>query len=183
MDVRRFKNVSKNKLIFILDRDYHNYLIKVISNAMSQYFGIPETIEDIYWLFMFEVSEIIGEFSGQTEREFVKFLGLKCKFFTFSHCKKMINPANSVLNNAVSFEESHSPATDEDEIALHDSIKEMVESIDINLLDERELKIYKNYFIDGKHPKDIARSFNITVYSLKIIIEEVRKKLQKSIKK
>lgn len=186
MDVEHFKGLSRNRQVFIIDRDYRNYLQKIIQRVMYSYFGLPETVEDIYWLFMFEVIQMIKEFHGKCEKEFLSFLGLKCKFFTHEHCRELIKPSYRVLNNSLNLNEAtaHSELVEEseEELVLNDS-ETPIEMIDISVLDEKELLIYKMFFIEAAQIKDIVDVCKMTRYKIKTTIETIRKKLQKSIKK
>lgn len=48
MGIEYLKNASKNKQLFMMNRDYHNYLKTIIKKALSRYSWVPETEDDIY---------------------------------------------------------------------------------------------------------------------------------------
>lgn len=183
MGIEYLKNASKNKQLFMMNRDYHNYLKTIIKNALSRYSWVPETEDDIYWLFMFEVPALIKEFQGQEEKEFIKFIGSRCKFFALNHCKTMQTHHYVILNNSISLDDTILSNQMEEELVLHDSIEEEIKTIDVTSLDETELVIYRMFFLEQMQMKDIAKIINISRYKLKLVIDEIRKKLQRSTKK
>lgn len=179
MEIGRFKKLGVNKQTFIVDRDFGRYLKTTISNTKRLYENIPETTEDIYWLFIYELPKNIEEFTGRSMNALLKFLSTKAKFFTHNHCRYLIGKHFMVLNNFVPLDESYMGAEfDENSMILSDSALEEKPLVDITIFSKKELAVYKRFFIDGKSLTFVQKDLKISRYKALKAIEQIRNKLQ-----
>ena len=174
MEISLIKKMKDNKQIFVINEELDKYLLKIVNNVIVNYRGIPETTEGLYWEFLYEVPKLINEFVGE-DKYFKTYIGTKCKFFVMNKCKTLSTKVHSVMNNFIPIQDEDKNRFMADSIELSDTNKNT--EIDLSLLTELELEIYKMHFIEGQNIYNISKTLNMTRYKVTSTIQSASLKL------
>ena len=153
--------MTKNKIIFNIDRDYKQMFRMIITDALKNYSGVPLEWEDIYYPFLSTVPSLYNKYHKKEDNtvSFTTFIGLKCKNFTRNYSRKYMADKYKVLNNA------YSPKNGVDtSFSLKDSVQITEETFDIGELSPNEMLVYKKYFLEGMRLHTIVSTTKLNIY-------------------
>lgn len=171
LDLDSLKNMPESKLVFVVDSKYKASLKRVITSAMSEFYGIPAEWEDFYYEFLAGVFEMMKEYNG--EFALSTFLSSKCRYFVKNKCRHLSGNKFAMLNNAVEAVENFT-LRDSGEIPL---------AVDLSTLNRIEMKVYEAIFLEGLTFVETAKKLELSKFKLKCIYETVLRKLKPQLEK
>ena len=163
--------MEDNKKIYLIDLKFKKVFQKICWETLQKYNGVlPIQWEDIYYPFLYSVPKLLEKFDPLIGVSEQTYLFLECKYFANNLCRKFTSSKHKVMN-------FRTPIKHENSIFLSDSQKEEKKKLDISLLTDFELQIYKMYFLDGYTYIEINKKINLSLYKIRSCIKKIREKL------
>lgn len=167
----QYGQMSDNEIVKHLDYKYKTLIVTVIRATIIEYPNVPITWEDIYYEFLFKMTEIIREFDLQKELPIKTFIGIKCKFFTKNYCRHFTSTGFSVLNESIEIQDWQ-PTNQCCNI----------NTLDTQMLNLKEFKVYEMLFVYDFDVKRTADELNIKKFQVRNIRKSILSKMKAQLK-
>ena len=162
--------MTKNKEIYLIHSEYKYVFQKICQKAIDKYNNtLPIVWEDIYYNFLYLVPDILKKFDPLTGVSKKTFLFLECQYFANNQCRKYSSKNHIIMNLRTNLRHENS-------LFLSDSQK-IHQPLDLSLLKDFELKVYKLHFLEEKNVTQISIDLNVTYYRARRTIKKIKEKL------
>lgn len=166
-ELTKLRNSSDEKIVFVIDKVYRPYLMKIIKSVLETYSYMPESPESFYWLFLTKVPAILRDVKIQVLHDFDKIIAYYCRIFTKNHSRVWFAKAHQVLNRSCEFNDAlqNSLVSKMEDGGNEEEESKLTFEHILPKLKKSDQKIFRLYFIEGKSYREIAMLFGISIYA------------------